>query len=105
MGAGEGTFNVCPVLSPAPVPSPFACARSTRLIPSCLAIELSVSPFFTTYVLLKIGGCAGLGATGLGATVLTGVGVGVGDGVGVGVVAVAAGVVFVTFTDGGVTVV
>ena len=85
------------------MPRPLACARSTRLIPSCLAIELSVSPFFTMYVLLKMGGCCGLGATGLGATVLTGTGVGGWPPGGAGVAGAVS--VSVTFTDGGVTVV
>ena len=48
-----------------------------------------------------MGGWAGLGATGLGAVVLTGVGVGAGA----VVVAGGAGSVLVTFTLGGVTVV
>jgi hypothetical protein len=67
---------------------------------------LSVSPFLTVYVLLKMGGCAGLGATGLGAGDLTGVGV-VLTGVGVGGAPPAGAAVSLsdTFTEGGVTVV
>src|SRR5215469_921587 len=66
---GAGTLIFCPVRSPAPVPSPFAWASSTRVMRNFAATLLSVSPRRTTYVELKMGGWAdgtpGRGAGGL----------------------------------------
>src|SRR5215472_801241 len=71
---GAGTLILSPVRSPAPVPRPFACASSTRVMRNREATLLSVSPRRTMYVLLKMGGWCATGTAGRGA------GLGIADG-------------------------